>query len=63
MSNSSEAAKRHEVAKKFFVQEYNALCRKWGLFIVSEDPYCGIEIESIHMQPELHTTQLKQLKK
>ena len=55
--------RRNEIAKEHFVKEYAALCRKWGFFIASEDPYCGVEIEAIYLQPELHSDLLKQLKK
>lgn len=32
---------------KSFVEEYDALCRKWGCYIVSDDPYCAVVIEAI----------------
>lgn len=37
----SEEQKERE---RLFVEDYKDLCRKHNLQLVSEDPYCGLEI-------------------
>ena len=47
-----------------FVKEYDALCKKWGCMIVSEDSYCGVELMKLtqHVNTKIHKDQLEQLK-
>ena len=41
-----------------FVKEYDALCKKWGCMIVSEDSYCGVELMKLtqHVRLSLEPT-------
>ena len=47
-----------------FIKEYDKLCQKHGVFIISEDHYCGVELVKSRTDEdvELHQFLLKQLK-
>jgi hypothetical protein len=46
--------------KEEFVVEYDKLCRKYGLMVVSEDPYCGNELKAL--DEESHVELISQIR-
>ena len=40
--------KRDKINRENFVVNYDKLCRKYDLMVVSEDPYCGNQLKALN---------------